>query len=44
VQFRDEPRTHRGANRTGRSKQLQDKIDVHAMLFRRAWELDNDGS
>jgi hypothetical protein len=40
VQFRDEPRASPGAKETGRSTRLQEKIDIHAMLFRRAWELD----
>ena len=40
VQFHDEPRTSPGAKETGRSTRLQEKIDIHAMLFRRAWELD----
>lgn len=42
VQFRDEPRGGQPRPEK-RSKRLQEKIDIHAMLFRRAWELDEDG-
>lgn len=44
VQFPDEPaRTEGKQETTRRSKRLQEKIDIHAMLFRRTWELDEDG-
>ena len=43
VQFRDEPASHQTSQEPRRSKRLQEKIDIHAMLFRRAWELDEDG-
>ena len=26
-----------------RSRELQEKVDVHALLFERAWKLDSDG-
>lgn len=43
VQFR-EPAPLREINPAPpRSKRLQEKIDIHALLFRRAWELDHDG-
>jgi hypothetical protein len=28
---------------TKRSRELQDKVDVHALLFERAWKLDSKG-
>ena len=44
VQFRDEPaRNETKQEAPGRSKRLQEKIDIHALLFQRAWELDEDG-
>jgi hypothetical protein len=27
---------------SGRSRELQEKIDIHARLFQRAWRLDED--
>jgi len=29
-------------NHGGRSPELQEKIDIHALLFERAWQLDRD--
>ena len=41
VHFTDEPPTNEAKQETRRrSKRLQEKIDIHAMLFRRAWELE----
>ena len=40
VQFRDGPARNEGRDEKRRSKRLQEKIDIHALLFRRAWELE----
>jgi hypothetical protein len=43
VQFRDAPPIGENKPPTHRSKRLQERIDVHGLLFRRAWALDDDG-
>ena len=43
VQFPDEPASDQRTQLRRRSQRLQEKIDIHAALFRRAWDVD-DGS
>jgi hypothetical protein len=37
-----EPAAPRGRPAPKRSPELQEKIDIHALLFARAWEIDEE--
>lgn len=44
VQFRaDETQSPSGSRPAKRSPKLQEKIDIHALLFRQAWQLEDEG-
>jgi hypothetical protein len=43
VQFREPAPAVESKRAPQRSKRLQEKIDVHSLLFRRAWQLDDEG-
>jgi hypothetical protein len=44
VQHFPEQQSERGGDQPNqRSAKLQEKIDIHALLFERAWGLDHDG-
>jgi hypothetical protein len=43
VQFREPAPAVESKRAPLRPKRLQEKIDVHSLLFRRAWQLDGEG-
>jgi hypothetical protein len=44
VQFPHEKSDRAGDGSTGRSEELQEKIDIHRLLFERAWQIDDKKS
>jgi hypothetical protein len=40
--FPEHPPAAAAASPSKRSEKLQEKIDIHALLFERAWELDGN--